>query len=185
MIATGSASVKSMTISNCEFDGATQYSATCDGNHYWTFLFLGTQTQVTLVNNFVHNTSGRSPKVAENSVIHAVNNYWANNTGFSFDVLQNGNVLLEGTYFENTAIPNKHDTETVGAIIAPSSTMQSACKSALGRSCVENVVSNCGTLTGYRESAALSNSKKVASYYSPKSAKKFGLCSQNFGVGQM
>ncbi|KAG6614393.1 pectate lyase [Phytophthora cinnamomi] len=185
MIATGSASVKSMTISNCEFDGATQYSATCDGNHYWTFLFLGTQTQVTLVNNFVHNTSGRSPKVAENSVIHAVNNYWANNTGFSFDVLQNGNVLLEGTFFENTAIPNKHDTETVGAIIAPSSTMQSACKSALGRSCVENVVSNCGTLTGYRESAALSNSKKVASYYSPKSAKKFGLCSQNFGVGQL
>ncbi|KAG6580187.1 pectate lyase [Phytophthora cinnamomi] len=185
MIATGSASVKSMTISNCEFDGRTQYSATCDGNHYWTFLFLGTQTQVTLVNNYVHNTSGRSPKVAENSVVHAVNNYWANNTGFSFDVLQNGNVLLEGTYFENTAIPNKHDAETVGAIIAPSSSMQSACKSTLGRNCVENVVSNCGSLTGYRESAALSNTKKVASYYKPTSAKKFGSTSQNFGVGQL
>ncbi|KAE8954172.1 hypothetical protein PR001_g32601, partial [Phytophthora rubi] len=58
MVATGTASVKSMTISNSEFDGRTQYSATCDGNHYWTFLFLGTQTQVTLVNNYVHNTSG-------------------------------------------------------------------------------------------------------------------------------
>ncbi|KAL4171402.1 hypothetical protein KRP22_009497 [Phytophthora ramorum] len=96
MIATGSASVKSMTISNCEFDGRTQYSATCDGNHYWTFLFLGTQTQVSLVNNYVHNTSGRSPKVGGSSVVHAANNYWYSNTGFSYDVVENGNVLLGG-----------------------------------------------------------------------------------------
>ncbi|KAG3088911.1 hypothetical protein PI124_g16850 [Phytophthora idaei] len=59
MIATNTASVKSLTISNSEFDGQTQYSATCDGNQYWTFLFLGTQTQASLVNNFVHHTSGR------------------------------------------------------------------------------------------------------------------------------
>ncbi|KAG6580105.1 Pectate lyase [Phytophthora cinnamomi] len=183
MVATGTASVKSMTISNCEFDGRTQYSATCDGNHYWTFLFLGTQTQVTLVNNYVHNTSGRSPKVGGSSVVHAVNNYWANNTGFSYDVVENGNVLLEGNYFESTAVPNKHDSETVGAIIVPSSSTQSTCKSALGRNCAENVLQRCGELTGNRESAALSNAKKVASYHKPTSAKKFGSTSQNFGVG--
>ncbi|KAE9112259.1 hypothetical protein PF007_g11162, partial [Phytophthora fragariae] len=185
MVATGTASVKSMTTSNSEFDGRTQYSATCDGNHYWTFLFRGTQTQVTLVNNYVHNTSGRSPKVGGNSVVHAVNNYWSNNTGFSYDVVDNGNVLLEGNYFENTAVPNKHDAETVGAIIVPSSSTQSACQSTLGRNCVENALSKCGSLTGNRESAALSNSKKVVSYYKPTSAKKFGSTSQNFGVGSI
>ncbi|KAG7386479.1 hypothetical protein PHYPSEUDO_015579 [Phytophthora pseudosyringae] len=183
MIATGSASVKSMTISNSEFDGQTQYSATCDGNHYWTFLFLGTQTQVTLVNNYVHNTSGRSPKVGGSSVIHAANNYWYSNSGFSYDVVENGNVLLEGNYFESTAVPNKNDTETVGAIIVPSSSTQTKCKSTLGRNCIENTLVKCGGLAGNRESAALSNSKKVAPYYKPNAAKRFATNSQNFGVG--
>ncbi|KAL4155582.1 hypothetical protein PRNP1_007690 [Phytophthora ramorum] len=185
MIATGSASVKSMTISNSEFDGRTQYSATCDGNHYWTFLFLGTQTQVSLVNNYVHNTSGRSPKVGGNSIVHAANNYWYSNTGFSYDAVENGNVLLEGNYFESTAIPNKHDAETVGAIIVPSSSTQSACKSTLGRNCVENTVVKSGSLTGNRESAALSNTKNVAKYYQPTSAQKLSTNSQNYGVGAL
>ncbi|EGZ22086.1 hypothetical protein PHYSODRAFT_489646, partial [Phytophthora sojae] len=183
MVATGTASVKSMTISNSEFDGRTQYSATCDGNHYWAFLFLGTQTQVTLVNNYVHNTSGRSPKVGGNSVIHAANNYWYSNTGFSYDVVDNGNVLLEGNYFESTSVPNKHDAETVGAIIVPSSNSQSSCKSALGRNCVQNTLVKSGELSGNRESAALSNSKKVASYYHPTSTQKLSTNNQNYGVG--
>ncbi|KAG6951782.1 hypothetical protein JG687_00013384 [Phytophthora cactorum] len=160
MIATGSASVKSMTISNSEFDGQTQYSAT-----------------------YVHNTSGRSPKVGGNSVIHAANNYWYSNSGFSYDVVENGNVLLEGNYFESTAVPNKNDTETVGAIIVPSSSTQTKCKSTLGRNCIENTLVKCGTLSGNRESAALTNSKKVAPYYQPSTAKRFTTTSQNFGVG--
>ncbi|KAF1790072.1 Pectin lyase fold [Phytophthora cactorum] len=171
MIATNTASVKSLTISNSEFDGQTQYSATCDGNHYWTFLFLGTQTQASLVNNFVHHTSGRSPKVGGSSVIHAANNYWYSNSGF------------QGNYFESTTVPNKHDAETVGAIIVPSSSTQSACKSALGRNCVENSLAKSGTLTGNRDSAALTNSKKVASYYHPTSPQKLSTNSQNYGVG--
>ncbi|KAG3085961.1 hypothetical protein PI124_g3384 [Phytophthora idaei] len=44
MIATNTASVKSMTISNCDFDGFTEYSASCDNRHYWTMLFYGTET---------------------------------------------------------------------------------------------------------------------------------------------
>ncbi|KAI9993055.1 hypothetical protein PInf_015112 [Phytophthora infestans] len=171
------------TTTNCEFDGRDQYSATCDGNHYWTFLFLGTQTQVTLVNNYVHNTSGRSPKVGGSSVIHAANNYWYSNSGFSYDVVENGNVLLEGNYFESTAVPSKNDTETVGAIIVPSSSTQTKCKSTLGRNCVENTVVKCGSLSGSRESAVLTNSKKVAPYYQPIAAKRFSSTSQNFGVG--
>ncbi|KAG7378115.1 hypothetical protein PHYBOEH_000485 [Phytophthora boehmeriae] len=185
MIATNTASVKSLTISNTEFDGVTQYSATCDGNHYWTFLFLGTQTQVSLLNNFVHNTSGRSPKVGGNSVVHAANNYWYSNTGFSYDVVENGNVLLEGNYFESTTTPNLHDSETVGAILVPSSSTQSACQSTLGRSCVENKLVKSGTLTGNRESAALSNSKTVAGYYKPTSAQKLSTNSKNYGVGEL
>ncbi|EEY54981.1 pectin lyase, putative [Phytophthora infestans T30-4] len=141
MVATNTASVKGLIISNCEFDGQTQYSATCDGNHYWTFLFLGTQTQASLVNNFVHHTSGRSPKVGGSSVVHAANNYWYSNSGFSYDVVENGNVLLEGNYFEST------------------------------------------TTLRRRDSAALTNTKKTASYYHPTSPQKLSTNSQNYGVG--
>ncbi|KAI9993052.1 hypothetical protein PInf_015109 [Phytophthora infestans] len=173
MVATNTASVKGLIISNCEFDGQTQYSATCDGNHYWTFLFLGTQTQASLVNNFVHHTSGRSPKVGGSSVVHAANNYWYSNSGFSYDVVENGNVLLEV----------HHDAETVGAIIVPSSSTQSTCKSTLGRNCVENKLVKCSTLSGSRDSAALTNTKKTASYYHPTSPQKLSTNSQNYGVG--
>ncbi|KAG7396287.1 hypothetical protein PHYBOEH_002512 [Phytophthora boehmeriae] len=185
MIATNTASVKSMTISNTEFDGVTEYSATCDGNHYWVFLFLGTETQVSLVNNYVHNTSGRSPKVGGSSVVHSANNYWYKNTGFSFDAVENGNVLLEGNYFESTAIPNKHDAKTIGAVMVPTPALQSVCKATLGRNCVENMVVNCGALTGNREVAALQNSKTVAGYYQPTSAKRLTTSTQNFGVGAL
>ncbi|EEY54982.1 pectin lyase, putative [Phytophthora infestans T30-4] len=127
--------------------------------------------------------SVKSATVGGSSVIHAANNYWYSNSGFSYDVVENGNVLLEGNYFESTAVPSKNDTETVGAIIVPSSSTQTKCKSTLGRNCVENTVVKCGSLSGSRESAVLTNSKKVAPYYQPIAAKRFSSTSQNFGVG--
>ncbi len=61
MIVTGWGSATHVTISNSEFDGRTPYSATRDGHHYWVWLFLGHHDTLTLVRNFVHDTSGRAP----------------------------------------------------------------------------------------------------------------------------
>ncbi|GAB9477755.1 hypothetical protein Gpo141_00014896, partial [Globisporangium polare] len=118
MMTTNTASVKSMTISNSDFDGRTTYSSTCDGRHYWTFIFHGTQTRISMINNYVHSTSGRSPKFGGSTdantdvVAHAVNNYWADNSGFSFDVADKAFVLIEGNYFDSTTNPSLHDSTT-------------------------------------------------------------------------
>ena len=32
-----------VTISNCKIDGSTDWSATCDGHHYWAMYFTGSQ----------------------------------------------------------------------------------------------------------------------------------------------
>jgi pectin lyase len=80
-LVTGYESAGRVTISNSELDGETSWSASCNGEHYWTMLFLGENDKITLANNWVHNTSGRSPKVGETTTLHAVNNFFDTNGG--------------------------------------------------------------------------------------------------------
>lgn len=70
-----------VTISNNELDGETSWSASCNDQHYWTMLIIGEGDQVTLANNWVHSTSGRSPKVGAGTNLHAVNNLFENSDG--------------------------------------------------------------------------------------------------------
>uniref|UniRef100_M4BUR4 pectin lyase n=1 Tax=Hyaloperonospora arabidopsidis (strain Emoy2) TaxID=559515 RepID=M4BUR4_HYAAE len=43
-----------MTISNSDFDGRTDFSILCHGHHYWTFLFYGQKTATTMLNNYIY-----------------------------------------------------------------------------------------------------------------------------------
>ncbi|KAG2502457.1 hypothetical protein JM16_009623, partial [Phytophthora kernoviae] len=186
MIATNTASVKSMTISNCDFDGYTEYSASCDNRHYWTMLFYGTQTQVSLVNNFIHQTSGRSPKVGGNTVLHAANNYFYNNSGHNFAPTEESYTVTEGNYMDTCTEPVLLDDDATGAILVPASSTQSYCESALGRDCIENTVVNSdGELTGQNDESAVTAAKSVASVYDPSAAATLSLASTNFGVGTL
>lgn len=81
MIVTGFESAGRVTISNSEFDGTTSWSASCNGEHYWTFLFVGEGDQITFANNWIHDTSGRCPKVGDQATLHTVNNYFQTNKG--------------------------------------------------------------------------------------------------------
>ncbi|KAF4133271.1 putative pectin lyase F-2 (PLF-2) [CHAIN 0] [Phytophthora infestans] len=47
-LTTNAASVSTMTISNSDFDGRTDYSASCDGRHYWSFIFYGKNTRFSM-----------------------------------------------------------------------------------------------------------------------------------------
>ncbi|EME45005.1 polysaccharide lyase family 1 protein [Dothistroma septosporum NZE10] len=132
-----------ITISNHEVDGKTSWSATCDGSHYWALYFTGKNDQITFKGNYIHNTSGRSPKVDEGTLIHAVNNYWADNTGHAFEG-EDGYVLVEGSTFDNVAAPEQGYT---GSMFAPT-TAPSECSSSLGRACVADVFTSSGTLDG-------------------------------------
>ncbi|OJJ00482.1 hypothetical protein ASPVEDRAFT_126807 [Aspergillus versicolor CBS 583.65] len=137
MIVTGYESSGSVTISNSELDGTTDWSASCDGHHYWTVLALGENDKVTFANNYIHTTSGRAPKVGAPSFWHVVNNYWSDNTGHAFDVEESGtNVFIEGNVFED--VKSAFNDEGTGAIFAVDSSSESTCSSAIGRTCIAN-----------------------------------------------
>lgn len=132
-----------ITISNSEIDGKTDYSATCDGHHYWGLYLTGENDQITMKGNYIHTTSGRSPKMSKGTLLHAVNNYWADNSGHAFEG-EDAYVLLEGSTFDNVKTPTQDWT---GSIYAPT-TVDSACSDAIGRSCAADTYKDSGKIDG-------------------------------------
>ncbi|KAI8934311.1 hypothetical protein NX059_009050 [Plenodomus lindquistii] len=156
-IVLGNSASGRVTISNCEINGATAWSATCDGHHYWGMYFTGSNDMVTLKNNYIHHTSGRSPKVAGNTLLHAVNNYFYANSQHAFEGDSGAKILAEGNIFQNVAqsmqsgLAGKWYANTNAAATA-------ACKSYLGRACQLNSYGTSGALTG-ADTGVLSNFK--------------------------
>lgn len=138
-----------VTISNSDFDGVTDWSASCDNNHYWALFFVGDGDQITFKNNYVHNVSGRSPKIDTGSFVHVVNNYWSDIPGQAFEG-QGGFAIVEGNMFENV---NAIQSDFAGAMYAPS-TDDSACSSALGRACMANAYTSSPSLA-FMDTSAL------------------------------
>lgn len=156
MIVTGYETAGRVTISNNEFDGETSWSASCNGEHYWTMLFLGAGDQITLANNYIHDVSGRSPKLGSDTTavtMHAVSNYWSDSDGHNFDI-HGANVLMEGNVFDNCKTPI---LEVVGTLYnVPDASAASSCSSTLGRACVQNSLTASGDFDSYTDSGALS-----------------------------
>jgi pectin lyase len=138
-IVLGNSASNRVTISNSEFNGATSWSATCNGRHYWGIYLTGSNDMVTFKNNYVHHTSGRSPKVGGNTLLHAVNNYFYA-IEHAFEADSGSKILAEGNIFQNVD------------------------KAALGRACKANSYGSSGALTG-TDSSILSgfSGKNVAS----------------------
>ncbi|KAG6943267.1 hypothetical protein JG688_00017685 [Phytophthora aleatoria] len=144
MLVTNKAGVATMTVSNSDFDGETDYSATCNGRHYWTILIYGKKTGVSLLNNYVHSTSGRSPKLDGNA--------W---------------MLAEGNYFDNVENP----LYKTGKGFLYAATGADECTKYLGRSCEENTLVSSGNFTSRDGTAALEAIKPYSAItkYSPGS----------------
>jgi pectin lyase len=178
---------ESLTISNSDFDGRTDWSSSCDGRHYWAFIIGGEPTHVTFVNNYVHSTSGRSPKIISEMgtkpivVGHIVNNYWADNSGHSFEPGLNAFVLAEGNFFADTTQPILADDKATIFTAADSND----CSSYLGRACVSNVLENSGLFDSVNGEAAMETVKqfKEISGFTPAPAMELKINLENFGVG--
>lgn len=173
MIATGWGSAKHVTISNNEFDGRTRYSATCDGHHYYVWLFLGHQDTLTIARNYIHDTSGRAPHSGGmgNADIRAqlVNNVFRNLTyqGAIMSRTNTSHLLAEGNVFENVTHPLYFDTKQPGsafAIFNPLAPSRDICKKTLGRSCVTNKESSSGTDYRPQDVATLNAFKNYLPY---------------------
>jgi pectin lyase len=156
-----------VTISNCEFDGQTSYSATCNGEHYWTLLLLGLKDYYTFVGNYIHDVSGRAPHMGTNYdaseiIFHGVNNYFETIHGHAFDLDVNTWVLLEGNYFEDVDTPITSTSLTSSNIYNVISVADaSGCTSSLGYICEWNKAYDSGSFPSSTSSAALS---KIAPY---------------------
>lgn len=118
-------------------------------------LGYGKGDEITFANNYIHHTSGRSPKLEFNSHWHAYNNYWTKNSGHAFDVGKNTNALIEGNVFEGVKTPFMDDSNP-GAAFAASSSDASTCTAKLGRACVPNTLTDSGELSA-SDDAVLSN----------------------------
>ncbi|KAI6083790.1 pectate lyase a [Hypoxylon rubiginosum] len=175
---------KRVTISNSEIDGSSSWSATCDGHHYWAMYFTGSNDLVTLKGNYIHHTSGRSPKVAGNTLLHAVNNYWYANSGHAFEVDSGAYIVVEGSVFQNVDL--MVDTSSVGGKIftSPSTSANAACSAYLGHTCQVNAFGSTTSYTGSDTSFFSSFSgKNVASASTASSAQSSVL--SNAGIGKI
>lgn len=149
-----------LTISNNEFDGTTTTSASCNDDHYWTMMFYGDGDKVTIDRNYLHNVSGRAPKLGQDGTtgtFHAVNNYFENMKGHAFDAYNGAQALVEGNVFSGVAQPATDKAAKVSTFVVDGG---SACSSALGRACLENSLdSSSGKLAGGSTSSFISTLK--------------------------
>jgi pectin lyase len=169
MFVAGNGASNRVTLSNNEFDGSTSWSATCDGHHYWAIYLTGSQDLITMKGNYIHHTSGRSPKIGGNSLVHAVNNYFYANSGHAFDNAAGGKVVAEGNVFQNVVTPLL--TNGGQFFGSPTTSGNEVCRANLGHVCQLNSFGSSGTLGG-TDTNFLSNfaGKSVASAAAPSSS---------------
>lgn len=146
MFVAGTGASNRVSLTNSEFDGTTSWSATCDGHHYWAIYLTGSQDLITMKGNYIHHTSGRSPKVGGNTLLHAVNNYWYANSGHAFDIAAGGQVVVEGSTFQNVVTPLLANSGKLFG--SPSTSANTACTNYLGHACQLNAFGSSGTLGG-------------------------------------
>ncbi|KAM0713388.1 hypothetical protein Q7P37_010350 [Cladosporium fusiforme] len=173
------------TISNNEFDGETSWSASCNGQHYWTMMIIGEGDQVTLANNWLHSTSGRSPKVGKGTSLHAVNNFFENNEGHNFDAEDGAKILIEGNVFKDCKAPLSQATlsHSSGIFNVPSADDAASCAAALGRDCETNSLSESGEFGSFTDTAAVEAVSAMDSVWEAVSVDQ--VSSSNAGVGKL
>ena len=150
------------TLSNNEFDGVTDTSATCNGNHYWTMMMIGKTEKFTLDKNYFHDVSGRAPKLGQDGVsstFHAINNYFENMKGHAFDAYDGVSALVEGNAFVAVDQPNTEHAAGVKTFVSKGG---NACSSVFGRACLENSVdSSSGKLSPGSSSGFIAQLGKI------------------------
>ncbi|KAI9736240.1 MAG: hypothetical protein M1834_001126 [Cirrosporium novae-zelandiae] len=188
-IVTGYDAAGRVTISNNEFDGITSWLASCNHEHYWTMLFLGADDQITLANNYIHDTSGRSPKVGGSGSItmHAVNNYWQNNLGHAFDIAEGAYVLIEGNVFDNVTTVITDDSASEGGYIfnVPSSS-ESTCSEYLDRECIDNTYTDSTSPADYSDTDVFGNMTTASSIWEAMAVDEVAsYVVENAGIGKL
>ncbi|RLN90694.1 hypothetical protein BBJ28_00023487 [Nothophytophthora sp. Chile5] len=118
-------------------------------------MYDDTDTQVSLLGNYAHTKSDRSPKVmADNSkdMVHTAENFWDDNANHAFELNSRAYVLAESNYFYDITTSLEDDS---GYIYVPTSD-QTDFEPYLGRDCVINTLNTSGRLASSSGESALS-----------------------------
>ncbi|CAE6447203.1 unnamed protein product [Rhizoctonia solani] len=189
-IVTGYGAAEGVTISDNVFDGSGTWSTRCDGHHYWTLYFTGSQDTITFARNYLYQTAGRGPRIGGTSpysqVVHVYNNYFVDITDHAMDADTGAHALLEGNYFNRVVRPSIPDR--AGIAFAPTSAaMNAQCKASLGRDCVSNTLLGSGELAGTSNADAISKfTSSAAKGAQVMDASKVGAYVQtNAGTGKI
>ncbi|KAF5026452.1 hypothetical protein F66182_1439 [Fusarium sp. NRRL 66182] len=135
-----------ITLSNNHIDGRTEWSAGCDGYHYWTIEMVGQGDQITMQGNLIQHTAGRGPALSATTFLHAVNNVWQDINGHAIEGDTAGKGLFEGNVFKNVKQVVVADFK--GQLNScPDSAAAAATEKFLGRSCQGNIYSASGALS--------------------------------------
>ncbi|CAE6435064.1 hypothetical protein RSOLAG1IB_10822 [Rhizoctonia solani AG-1 IB] len=189
-IVTGYGAAQGVTISDNVFDGSGTYSTRCDGHHYWTLYFTGSQDTITFARNYLYQTAGRGPRIGGTSpysqVVHMYNNYFVDITDHALDADTGSHVLLEGNYFNRVLQPSLSGRS--GIVFGPTSAaMNTQCKATLGRDCASNTLLGSGQLAGASNGNAIgyfnNNAVKGASVMDP--SKVGAYVQNNAGTGKI
>lgn len=162
--------VDEVTVSNNEFDGRSAWSSGCDGKHYWNILLAG-NGRLTMVGNWLHDFSGRGPRIdsgAPGATVHLVNNLFENGSWHALDYGgASTRVLSEGNHYVNVKVPVITGPAGSGQMFGfyrQNEATKAACHDALGRQCNPNVVKPLPDADfTVQDSAVLSTMKAVAS----------------------
>ncbi|KAJ4315797.1 hypothetical protein N0V84_008201 [Fusarium piperis] len=175
---------KRITLSNNFIDGESPYSTGGDGYHYWTFEMVGKDDQITMQNNYIKRTAGRSPALSGKTLLHAVNNVWEDNNGHAIeggDSTARG--IFEGNVFINvkTMVSDYHGR----LFTAPNANSVAECQRALGRACETNLLQNSKGGFDYKDTSFFSeySSLNIASAVSASKAKS--SVPKNAGAGKI
>ncbi|KAF5025990.1 hypothetical protein F66182_1931 [Fusarium sp. NRRL 66182] len=130
---------KKITLSNNFIDGESPFSTGGDGYHYWVFEMVGADDQITMKNNYIYRTGGRSPALSENTLLHAVNNVWEENNGHA---IEGGSDKARGIFEGNAFINVKQVvSDYAGRLFStPNAASAAECELAFGRPCEVNLL---------------------------------------------
>jgi pectate lyase len=100
---------------------------------------VGEDDQITMQNNYIYRTAGRSPALSENTLLHAVNNVWEDNNGHAIEGgSDNARGIFEGNAFINV---RQLVSDYSGRLFTtPNGDSTSECELAFGRPCEVNLL---------------------------------------------
>ncbi|KAI8680617.1 hypothetical protein LRP88_04594 [Fusarium phalaenopsidis] len=173
---------KRITLSNNFIDGQSPYSTGGDGYHYWTFEMVGKDDQITMQNNYIKRTAGRSPALSGKTLLHAVNNVWEDNNGHA---IEGGEATARGIFEGNVFINVKNMVSDYKGRLFTAPSSNTECQLALGRACQTNLLQNSQGGFDYKDTSFFSeySSLNIAPAVSASKAKT--SVPQNAGAGKI